>query len=156
MDEAGGIGKDGRLPWHLRRDLQRFKALTLNHYVIMGRKTYQAIGRPLPGRHNLVVTRYPEHSIPGCVTAGSLDQALEIARRAGEKEAFVIGGAAIFRLALPLAQRIYLTRVHTIADCDVFFPQFEGTGWRLLQQEVFPADEQNDFATTFEIYEKAS
>lgn len=155
MDEAGGIGKDGRLPWHLRSDLQRFKELTHGHHVIMGRRTYQAIGHPLSGRINLVVTRHPQIPIAGCTAVGSLEEALAVARQANEVEAFVIGGSQIYRLAWPLAGRLYLTRVHTRADCDVFFPAVDFGGWLLRQRQPFPADAQNDYPTTFEIYEKA-
>ena len=109
-DEEGGIGRGGGLPWHLPADLKHFRALTMGKPVIMGRRTWESIGRPLPGRRNVVVSRQPSLQVPGCEVAGSLDDALRLADDAAE--ACVIGGAEIYRLALPLADQIHLTRVH--------------------------------------------
>ena len=118
LDEAGGIGKDGGLPWRLSADLRRFKALTMGHHLIVGRKTYVSIGRPLPGRTLIVLTRDPTFAAPGCLLAASLEQALALAGRRGESEAFIGGGGEIFAQAMPLAGRLYLTHVHTLAACD--------------------------------------
>ena len=154
LDEHNGIGKDNRLPWHLSADLKRFKALTMGHHVIMGRKTYESIGRPLPGRVMVIVTRNPEYQADGCLIAYSLEEALDIARQAGESEAFVIGGGQIFAQALPLADRIYLTRVHTVAEADVFFPEFDERDWSIQDVSEVPADEKNQFASTFIVLAK--
>jgi dihydrofolate reductase len=155
LDEAGGIGKEGRLPWHLRADLQRFKRLTLGHPVIMGRKTYETIRRPLPGRTNLVITRQPDYQAQGCQVVHSLAEALAIAENASEPEAFVIGGGEIFAKAMPLADRLYLTYVQTRAGCDVFFPAFAGDDWKAVQTDIQSADEQNEFPSVFEVLEQA-
>ena len=149
MDEQNGIGKDNRLPWHLSADLKRFKALTMGHHVIMGRKTYESIGRPLPGRVNVIITRSPDYQAEGCVIAHSLREALSIAELAGESEAFVIGGGQIFAQALPLADRIYLTRVHTISQADVFFPPFDIEDWSLQATSEVPADNKNQYSSTY-------
>lgn len=155
LDESGGIGKAGGVPWHLRSDLQRFKRLTWGHHVIMGRKTWDSLGKPLPGRSNLVISRRLSTSPAGSSLVRSLAQALETARQADETEAFVIGGAAVFAEALPLAHRLYLTRVHTQANCDVFFPSFNMQAWRLLSSQDIPASAQDEFASSFEIYTPA-
>jgi dihydrofolate reductase len=156
MDESRAIGQQNRLPWRLSDDLRRFKALTTGHHIIMGRKTHESIGRPLPGRVNLVITRQADYRAEGCTVVHSLPTALQLAAQAGETEAFVIGGAQLFHLALPLADRLYLTRVHTIIPgADVFFPPFDLSDWRLLAAELHPADERNEFSFTFQTLERA-
>lgn len=149
MDENNGIAKDGQMPWHISTDLRRFKALTLGHHVIMGRKTYVSIGKPLPGRVNIVVTRQEGLLIPGCLLASSLKKALALAEQGGETEAFVIGGGQIYAQALPLAQRIYLSRVHTWVDADVFFPALAADEWQESGAAFFPAGGRDEFAHTF-------
>lgn len=151
MDEDRGIAKDGQMPWHISSDLRRFKALTLGHHVIMGRKTFDALGKPLPGRVNIVVTRQSGLSIPGCLLASSLKKALALAEQGGETEAFVIGGGQIYAQALPLAQRIYLSRVHTRAQADVFFPALTVEDWQESQTAFFPAGGRDEFAHTFSV-----
>jgi len=149
LDEAGGIGKDGGLPWRLSADLRQFKALTIGHHLILGRKTYASIGRPLPGRTLIVVTRNPAFAAPGCLLAASLEQALALAGQRGESEAFIGGGSQVFAQAMPLADRLYLTRVHTLAACDTFFPSVDWAAWQETARQEHPADEQNEFAFTF-------
>ncbi len=127
------IGKDGRLPWHLPADLKRFKALTVGHPVIMGRKTYDSIGRALPGRHNIVVSRDAKLSVKDADCATSLRSALELAGSAGR--VFVIGGEQIYRLALPLADCIELTEVDTTVAGDACFPQIDANQWREQRRE---------------------
>jgi dihydrofolate reductase len=156
MDEHNGIGQDNRLPWHLSTDLKRFKALTMGHHILMGRKTYESIGRALPGRANVIITRSPDYQAEGCVIAHSLREALSIAELAGESEAFVIGGGQIFAQALPLADRIYLTRVHTVSEADVFFPEFYESAWSRKESLDLPADDRNDFPSSFRILERVS
>lgn len=134
------IGKDGALPWRLSADLKRFKALTLGHPVIMGRKTFESIGRPLPGRTNVVVTRNRSFAAAGCVVAHSVADAIERARQSpGADEAFVIGGEEVFREALPLAQRMFLTEVDGAYAGDAFFPEFDRGEWRERGREPHPA-----------------
>lgn len=156
MDEKGGIGQDNRLPWHLSADLKRFKALTMGHHLIMGRKTYDSIGRLLPGRVMVIITRNPEYRIEGCLIAHSLEEALRIVDQAGESEAFIIGGGQIFAQALPLADRIYLTRVHTVSQADVFFPPFDPQEWSIQTISEIPADDKNQFSSTYMILSKRS
>ena len=154
MDEQDGIGKDNRLPWHLSTDLKRFKALTMGHHILMGRKTYELIGRALPGRVNVIITRSPDYQAEGCLIAHSLREALSLAEVAGESEAFVIGGGQIFAQALPLADRIYLTRVHTVSEADVFFPTFDESSWSIKEASEISADESNDFPSSYKVLEK--
>jgi dihydrofolate reductase len=129
----GVIGRDNALPWHLPEDLKRFKALTLGHPVIMGRKNYESIGKPLPGRENIVVTRSAQYAAPGCRVARSLEAALSSA--AGTDEIFVIGGAEIFTLALPLAHRLQVTEIHADVVGDVVFPDYSRGEWREISRE---------------------
>ena len=147
------IGRDGHLPWHLSADLKRFKAITTGHSIILGRKNYDDIGRPLPNRTNYVLTRNAAFEAPGCIVCGSLQQAIESAQATGETECFIIGGAAVYRDAMPQVQKLYVTRVLADVDGDVFFPEW-GEGWRKVSEEQFAADEKNDFATTFEVWER--
>lgn len=150
--ENNEIGKDGRMPWHLPADLKHFKSLTLGKPVIMGRRTYEAVGRPLPERRNIVVTRNREFHAPGCELAASFTDALVIA--VGALEIMVIGGAEIYREALPRAQRIYLTRVHARFEADTFFPLIDLGDWREAAREDHAADERNPFKYSFVILEQ--
>jgi dihydrofolate reductase len=124
--ENGVIGKDNALPWRLPEDLKHFKAITFGHPVVMGRKTFESIGRPLPGRLNLVVSRNPDYRPEGVTVAASLESAIQKAGAA--QEVFVIGGSALFKEALPKADRVYLTRIHRDFSGDVFFPEAELAG----------------------------
>ena len=146
------IGRDGHLPWRLSADLRRFKRITMGHAIIMGRKTFQSIGRPLPGRRSIVVTRQPGISAEGIEFVSSPQAALE--RVADDSEAFFIGGAEIYRHALPLVQRIYLTLVHTTVAGETFFPQIDLDRWRLLEESRHAADEKNEFEHSFLVYER--
>jgi len=150
--ENGVIGRGNGLPWHLSADLRRFKALTVGHTVIMGRKTFDSIGKGLSGRRNLVVSRNPEFRPAGATRVPSLEAALEAAGPAGE--VFVIGGADLYRQAMPLAERIHLTLVHARPEGDAFFPLPEGGAWRLASSESHGADEKNDYPTEFRLYER--
>lgn len=152
--ENGVIGRNNALPWRLSADLQRFKALTMGHAIVMGRKTYESIGQPLPGRRMIVVTRQPGYSAPGVEVASGFDSALAIAKLHNESELFVIGGAEIFALAAPLAERLYLTRVHAEVPGDVRFPPIDPAAWRLLESQPHPADGKNEYPFTFQRYER--
>lgn len=154
MDEAGGIGLQGGLPWRLPDDLKRFKQLTMGHPLIVGRKTWESIGRPLPGRKMIVVTRNPGYLPEGSLRAASLEEALSIARQGGEEEAFIAGGGQLYTHSLPLAERIYLTRVHTTLPADTFFPDFEPALWQVTSQEAHPADEKNPIPFTWQVWER--
>ncbi len=159
------IGRDGRLPWYLPADLKYFKKLTRGHTVIMGRKTHESIierlGKPLPKRRSLVLSRDPSYQAPGVEVASSLEQALEIAAgepevtpEAGERNIFVIGGAAVFAEALPLADRLYLTRVHAEVDGDVFFPEIDDASWLLISEDPREADQRHAYPFSFLVYDR--
>ncbi len=156
MDENGGIGIENQLPWRLPADLRRFKRLTMGHHLIVGRKTYESIGRLLPGREMIVLTRSIGEKPPNYSVAATLEKALAIARRGEESEVFIAGGAEVYRLALPVTDRIYLTRVHARTSADTYFPKIDLAGWNIVLASDRPADEQNPFATTFQILEKSS
>lgn len=151
VSENNVIGRDGHLPWHLSADLKRFKAITTGHAIILGRKNYDDIGRPLPNRTNYVLTRNKDFQAPGCIVCSSLEQAIESAKAAGETECFVIGGAAVYREAMPLVEKLYLTRVLSHVDGDVFFPDWNEK-FQKESSESYPADEKNDYPTVFEVW----
>ena len=157
MARNRAIGLDQRLPWRLPADLKRFKALTTGHAIVMGRKTYDSIGRPLPWRSTVVITRQPDYAPPGVLVAHSLDEALERAREAGEtEEIFVAGGEEIFRLTLALGRgdRIQLTRIDQDFPGDTFFPEFDETQWRLVEREDHPATDSTPFGFSFLVYDR--
>jgi dihydrofolate reductase len=157
--ENGVIGRGGELPWRLSADLRRFRELTMGRAVIMGRRTWESIGRPLPGRRMIVVTRRPGYRAEGAATAGSLAEAQRLAgegARGAEGAAFVIGGGEVYRQALALADRLELTRVHAAVEGDAFFPEIDFGCWRLVASTRHEADAKNEFPFTFESYERAS
>jgi dihydrofolate reductase len=146
-DERGGIGVHGRLPWHLPADLKRFKALTMGRPIIMGRRTWDSIGRPLPGRHSIVVTRDRELAIDGATVVHSFEEAR---RAAGPgAAACVIGGADLFALALPIANVIELTRVHARVEADTFLPPIDPSAWRETHRERHAADDRHAYPFSF-------
>ena len=146
-DERGAIGRDGQLPWRLPEDLKRFKALTLGKAVVMGRKTWDSIGRPLPGRLNIVVTRQSGLELPGATVVGSLAEAMVVAGAA--PEVCIIGGAEIYRLALPMADTLHITRVHAVVDADTHFPALDLQQWEEVSREERAADERHAHAYAF-------
>lgn len=149
--ENGAIGLRGAMPWHLPADLKYFKSVTVGHNVIMGRRTFGSIGRPLPGRRNLVISRRHDLQIEGCEVFPSLEAALE----AADEGAFVIGGAQVYQQAWDRASRLYLTRVHTeVEDYDAAVPAVDRGEWSLVQAIPFEADEKNAYDLTFEVYER--
>jgi dihydrofolate reductase len=145
------IGHDGKLPWHLSADLKRFKALTWGHHIIMGRNTWESIGRPLPGRVSVVVTRNQGYAATGATVVGSLPEALTVAQ--GDSEAFVIGGSELYREALGLADRIYLTELLAEYPGEAFFPSLAPGQWRATQRERHPA-QCDQPAWDFVVYER--
>ena len=147
------IGKDNALPWHLAADLKRFKALTMGHPVLMGRKTYESIGKPLPGRRNLVITRRRDYRAPGCEVVHSLDAALAACHGAGE--IFVIGGAQLYREALPRAERLELTEIHAQVEGDACFPEFSRDDWREATRETHVQQDGAAWRYDFVRYERA-
>ena len=147
MADNGVIGNQNRLPWHLPADLKHFKATTMGKPIIMGRKTWESIGRPLPGRTNIVVTRDPDYVADGCVVVHGIDAALAAA--ADADEVMVIGGAEFYRQVLPRASTLYLTLVHDSFEGDAFFPELDGREWRELTREDFEPDADNPHAYSF-------
>lgn len=154
MDEQRGIGKSGKLPWRLSSDLKRFRELTMGHHMIVGRKTFESIGKPLPGRQTIVVTRSKTYRPEGCLVAHSVEDAIRMARKRGETEAFICGGAAIYAGALAEANRLYLTLVYAVVDADVFFPEIDEKAWVEKESESREADEKNQYPFTFKLIEK--
>jgi dihydrofolate reductase len=146
------IGKNNTLPWHLPADLKRFKALTLGHPVLMGRKTYESIGKPLPRRRNLVITRNRDYRAPGCEVVHSLDTAL--AACSGADVIFIIGGAELYRQALPRAQRLEFTEIHAEFDGDTYFPQFASDEWRETARECHGTEAGAPLRYDFVRYER--
>ncbi|MEX0374635.1 dihydrofolate reductase [Spiribacter pallidus] len=146
------IGRDNDLPWRLPDDMRHFVALTRGKPIIMGRKNFRSIGRPLPNRRNIVMTRDPDWHHEGCEVAGGVDQALKMV--ADADEVAIIGGADIYAAFLPMAHRLELTRVHAEPTGDVFFPPFEGPAWRCTQTTHHPADAEHAYAMDFETWER--
>jgi len=152
MAQNGVIGRDNSLPWRLPKDLKRFRAFTLGKPILMGRKTFESLGRPLPGRTNLVLTRDRSWFADGVIVVHSIEAALMQA--ASSDELVVIGGAEIYRLVLPVARRIYLTHVHADVPGDITFPEFDPTQWADVEWTSQPADESHAYPLTFVTLER--
>ncbi|WP_375614617.1 dihydrofolate reductase [Bartonella sp. AC535YNZD] len=156
--ENGVIGREGAMPWHLSTDLQRFKALTLGKPIIMGRKTWDSLGRPLPGRTNIVITRDCTFNAEGAVVAHSLSQACSLATSVASqnnvKEIFIIGGGEIFQQGLPMADKIFLTEVLASIEGDSFFPVFDKEKWIIVQTQDIPKGDKDSHPTRFVVYER--
>ncbi len=148
------IGKGNALPWHLPADLKYFKRITLGKPIIMGRKTFESIGRPLPGRVNIIVTHELAYRADGCTVVHSIDEAISIAQ--AHEEVMVIGGAKLFEQVLPRAERIYLTEIDEEFAGDIFFPELDRRVWREIQRAAHAPDEQNPYAYSFVVLERKS
>jgi dihydrofolate reductase len=153
-DENNGIGLNGQLPWRLPDDLKRFRQLTLGHHLFMGRKTYESIGKPLPGRTTIVITRQTDYQPEGVFLAHSIEAAFELARNHGENEVFCCGGGEIYRQMLPVADCVYLTRVLTRLNADVHFPSMGEAEWTVVEKTFHPADEKHVFPFIFFCYQR--
>lgn len=151
MDRRRGIGRDNQLPWRLSADLKRFRELTMGHHIIVGRKTFESIGKPLPGRQMIIVTRDRAFKAEGCAICHSLEEAIEMARTHSETEVFVCGGAEIYQKSIALADRLYLTFVDAEVEADTFFPEFNQGDWVEQESTFHPADEKNQFPFTFKL-----
>ena len=152
MSENHVIGKDNQLLWHMPNDLKHFKNTTSGHTVIMGRKTFDSVGRPLPKRRNIIITR--QHiTIEGCEVVNSIEAALALC--ADEDEVFIVGGAEIYKQSLHLTDRVYLTIIHHQFDGDSFFPEINQNEWKEVSHENHPADDKNAFPYSFVTYERA-
>jgi dihydrofolate reductase len=154
LDRNGLIGRDNALPWHLPADLQHFKRTTLGKPILMGRKTWESLGRPLPGRHNIVLTRDPGYRVEGATVVTSLDAALAAAGDADE--VMVIGGAALYATLLPRADRLYLTRIDAAFAGDAWFPEIALDEWREVARETHAPDERNPYPYTFVTLERCA
>ncbi len=157
VSENRVIGKDNDLPWKLPDDMKFFMQTTKGHHVIMGRKNYDSLHekyKPLPDRTNIVVTRQTGFNAPGCIVVNDIGHGVTHAREAGEKELFVIGGAEIYRLSLPFANKLYITEIHAKVDGDTFFPELDLSRWKEVFRAPHPADERHRFSFDFVTYER--
>ncbi len=148
------IGKDNDIPWYLPADLKYFKKITTGHHIVMGRKCYESIGRPLPKRTNVVVTRNPFFIATGCLITHNVAEAVQLAEANGEEEVFIIGGGQIYEIALPHVDRIYLTEVNLEVDGDIFFPEIDLQNWKLIKETNHKADEKNEYDYTFKVLQR--
>ena len=148
MSENQVIGRDNQLPWHLPADLKHFKQITLNHTILMGRKTYESIGKPLPNRRNVILTQDSSFKAAGCEIVHGLPSALAF------EDLYIIGGAQVFELCWPYIHRLYLTLIHQQIEGDAFFPSLDLKQWRLVSREDHQADAQNAFEYSFLVFEK--
>ena len=146
VGESNVIGKDNQLIWHLPRDLKHFKETTTGHYIIMGRKTFESNGRPLPNRTNVIITRDKDYNAEGCIVVHSLEEAINLAK--DDPEPFIIGGGVIYEIAMPLVDRIYLTQIYHKFDGDTFFPEINMDEWIEVEKRDFEPDEKNKYAFT--------
>lgn len=158
VSENGVIGRDNDLPWHLPEDLRHFRRVTMGKPVLMGRKTYESIGKPLPGRTNIVITRNPAFEAEGVRRVESLDEGLalaeQIARQEGVEEAVVIGGAQIYALALPAADRLYITRVHANIEGDTMLPSIDWSQWRETSREPHQGSGKTPYDYSFVTFDR--
>lgn len=152
--ENNVIGKDNDIPWYLPADLKYFKKKTLNHHIIMGKNCYYSIGRPLPKRTNVVLSRDPYFTVSNCIVAHSIEDALESAMRNGEHEVFIIGGGQIYEQSQKYWDRIYLTEVDLKVEGDIFFPEVKEEEWKLISSETHEPDEKNEHRYTFKLFER--
>ena len=148
------IGKDNKIPWYLPADLKYFKRTTINHHIIMGRNCFESIGRPLPKRTNIIVSRNPLYVATNCIVAHSIEEALNMAYDHKEKEVFIIGGGQIYEQSVSFWDRLYLTEVDLEVDGDVFFPEIDLSQWKLLSVDEHEADDKNEYPYSFKVFEK--
>ncbi|UJF34429.1 dihydrofolate reductase [Paenibacillus hexagrammi] len=151
MDRNGAIGKDNKLPWHLPADLQFFKRVTMGHTILMGRKTYESIGKPLPGRKNVILTQNREFQAEGCAIVHTVQ---EVKEQWKDEDLYVIGGAEIFRLLLADADRMYITYINHEFEADSYFTEFDLSEWSLVSEEQGERNEKNPYEYYFRIYER--
>jgi dihydrofolate reductase len=156
MSENWVIGRDGGLPWRQTADMRRFRALTMDHHLVLGRRTYESLDGPLSGRKLVVVSRSLEFPPAGAALVRSVSEGLDLAREAGEREVFIGGGQKIYGEAISVAERIYLTLVHTQIEGDAYFPKYDRNIWKEAWTESFPADEMNQYPYSFKILERAA
>ena len=148
------IGRDNTLPWHMPDDLAYFFRITKGHHIIMGRRNYESNGKALPGRVNIVVTRNKDYLAPGCMVVHSVQEALDYAKKQGEKEVFIVGGGTLYAATLTITERIYLTLLDAYVEGDTFFPELDPQLWQVVSEEFHPADDRNPYNYTFYIFER--
>jgi dihydrofolate reductase len=153
MDQKRTIGKDNDLPWHLPADLKYFKQVTMGHPIVMGRKTHEAIGRVLPGRENIVLTRDKSYTSPDCTVIHSIEELLDIDKGKNE-EVFVIGGAEIFKEVFASADRLYITCIEDVFEGDTYFPEFDPSEWEIISKEKGIKDDKNPYDYYYIVYER--
>jgi dihydrofolate reductase len=153
-DEGNGIGLDNKLLCHLPADLKYFKAVTSGHCIVMGRKTYDSIGRPLPNRTNIIITRNTSLQLEGCVVVNSMEDAIAYAKSNDETELCIIGGGSLYKETLDLTDRVYLTRIHHTFTADTFFPELAPEQFKLVKNEHHEADEKNAYAYSFQVFDR--
>jgi len=154
MSQNRVIGKDNKIPWHLPADLKYFKKTTLNHHIILGRKCYESIGRPLPKRTNIIVTRNKKYKAENCIVVGSIEEALEYSRNQKQAEVFIAGGGQIYEQSMKLWDKLYLTEVSTEIKGDVYFPKISDEQWIMISEKPHLGNEINPYNYTFKIYER--
>ena len=150
IDENNGIGKNNQLPWYLPADLKHFKVLTMGHPIIMGRKTFDSIEKPLPNRQNIIISRQTDLKIEGADVVHSLQGAIELCNN--QEEVFIVGGSQIFEQAMPLAHKLYLTIIHHTFDADTYFPKINKAKWIEVEKSTHEPDERNAYSYTFITY----
>jgi dihydrofolate reductase len=148
--ENNALGKNNELVWHLPNDFKRFKALTTNHYIIMGRKTFESFPKPLPNRTHVIITRQKDYNPEGCIVVDSIEKAIEVCPK--NEDSYVIGGGEIYNLALPYADIIEITKVHHTFEADAFFPKISKSEWQLVEAETNLRDEKHLYDYTYETY----
>jgi dihydrofolate reductase len=153
--ENNALGKDNDLIWHLPADLKRFKKVTSGHHILMGRNTYESIGKPLPNRTTVIITRNPAYKAEGCIVVDSVEKAIEVAK--DDAQVYIIGGAQIYQqtIASNLVDQLDITKVHQVFEADVFFPEIDTAIWKEVAREDFKADEKNSYNYSFIRYQKA-
>jgi len=152
--ENNVIGVNNHLPWHLPVDMKYFKDMTMGKPIVMGRKSFEELGRVLPGRPNIMITRQSDYKAEGLYIVPSLEAGIEKAKTFGTEEIFITGGGEIFKMALPIIDRLYLTRVHAEVSGDTYFPEFDPRGWKLVKNERHEKDEKHAYALTFQVWER--
>jgi dihydrofolate reductase len=153
----GVIGKANDLPWHLPDDMKFFMQTTKGHHVIMGRKNYESLPekfRPLPNRTSIVVTRQRDYNAPGCIVVHQMEEGVKMAEKNGESELFIIGGSEIYKLAMPIANKLYLTEIDSVIEGDTFFPSYKKESWKEIARQHHTSDDRHQFSFDFVVYKK--
>lgn len=151
--ENNALGKDNQLIWHIPADLKRFKKVTLGHHIIMGRKTFESLGKPLPNRTTIIITRNKSYSQKGCIVVHSLNEAIEAAKE--DENPYILGGAEIYKQSLNIADKLDITLVHHKFEADAFFPEIDSTIWKETSREDYKADDKNNYNYSFITYCRA-